>query len=248
MGAVVTVDQTLLPDREGKVRSAAAFTLVDKNGEAVDSKLLSVTGEGVLLDSVVVEQQVYPMREIPMNDVGLVKGTPAPGYEVKGVYITPGTVYVAGRGSVLNSLNLFYADGQVDVTGLTQSVSEAIRVRQTSLAKYISTDTVNVAVEIGPVVVDRSWSYIPVMVRNLSAGLNVETSVSAVTFHALGAQNWLDSVGRSDLRVVCDMSTITAPGTYTLPLLCDIGGDDGQSYTCEAEPAAVTVTVTTREK
>ncbi len=240
------LDQRQLPAREGKDRRAVAFELVDSQGDPVKSDLIEVTGEGVLLDSVTVETQVYPLRTVELSTVGLVKGTPAPGYEVKGVYITPAVLHAAGRSSVLQDVSLFYTDAAVSVEGLSASINASVKVRQSALIKYISADQVNVAVEIGPLIVDRSWSYVPVTVQNLQSGLDMKLSTSSVTFHATGAQLWLDSLSRADLSVRCDMSSVTGPGTYTLPLVCQIGGDDSQQYTCMAEPSTVQVTVTKR--
>jgi hypothetical protein len=47
--------------------------------------MLQVTSESVLLDSVIVEQMVYTKRTVEMSQLGLVTGTPAEGYEIKGV-------------------------------------------------------------------------------------------------------------------------------------------------------------------
>ncbi len=241
---LVSADQSRLPAQEGMSRRGVPFTLIDGDGQTVESSLLEVTTEGVLLDSVIVEQQVWSARSVVMGDLGLVQGTPAPGYEVKGVYINPATVIIAGRNSVISGLRLMNADGVVDVSDLSQTFTETLPVRQSSLVKYTSTDTVSVTVEIGPIVVDRSWEHIPVAVAHSPVGYEVEMNTSEVAFHVRGAQLWADRLSRAALKVTCDLSGITGPGEYEVPLQCHVDHADGQSYTCEVEPAMVTVIVT----
>ncbi len=239
----VQADQSTLPQQEGVSRRALAFTLVDELGEPIESDLVQVTNESVLLDSVIVEQTVYPTSTISLSDVGLVIGEPAEGYEVKGVYITPAHITIAGRANAIQDVNLLYGDGNININGKTQSVTKTIRVRQLSTLEYISTDSVSVAVEIGPVMVDRTWTYVPIMVTGIPAGYDVQLSQSSVSFMAHGAQIWLDELHRAEMLVRCDLSSITKPGTYTVPLSCEIGGADGQTYTCDVEPGVVQVVV-----
>ncbi len=244
----VVADQSALPAKEGKDRRAVPFTLVDASGAPIQSSLLEVTSEGVLLDSVIVEQQIFPTRLIEISELGVVQGEPARGYEVKGVYITPAVLTIAGRGSIIGGINMFYADKTVDIEGLTQSVSEVLRVRQPVTVRYVSTDQVDVAVEIGPVMMDRSWDYVPVMVRNMAPGMDVEMNISSVTLHVTGAQLWVETLQRADVQVWCDLGGITEAGDYeNLPLMCTVTGDEGQTYTCTLEPATVAVKIIPKE-
>lgn len=243
--AQVVVDQANLPGKEGTVRRALAFSLVDASGAAIQSDMLQVTSESVLLDSIIVEQTVYSSRTVELGDLGLVVGQPAEGYEVKGVYITPGTVTIAGRATIIDDINLLYADGTVNITGAKESVNKSLRVRQPSTLKYVSTDMVTVAVEIGPVVTTRAYE-VRVELQGLAASLREAGGVRTAAVYLTGAQPWLDSLSLNDIVLSCDLSTIAEPGTYVLPLLCTVEGSEGQSYTCEISPASVVVTVIDR--
>lgn len=242
VSAQVVVNQATLPAKEGTVRRAMAFTLLDEDGQAIDSDLLQITSESVLVDAIVVEQTVYSQRIVYLSDLGLVTGEPAEGYEIKGVYISPGIVTIAGRASIIQDINLLYADGTVSVNGLTQSINKSLRVRQPSTLKYVSTDTVTVAVEIGPITVSRAYEG-RVELQGLSSELREAGGTRTATLYVTGAQPWLDSLAAGDITILCDLSGITEPGTYTLPLSCSIRDDAGQSYTCEISPANVVVTV-----
>lgn len=245
VSAQVVVDQTTLPAREGTQRRALTFTLVDENGQAIESSLLQVTSESVLLDTIIVEQTVYTLRTVELANLGLVTGQPAEGYEIRGVYVTPASITVAGRASALEDISLLYADGSVNVSGLTESVNKSIKVRQSSALKYISTDSVTVAVEIGPVITTRAYET-RVELNGLAATLREAGGIRTATVYITGAQPWLETLESSDLSLVCDLSVIAEPGTYVLPLTCTVKDNEGQSYTYEINPASVVVTVLER--
>lgn len=245
VSAQVVANQATLPAKEGTVRRAMAFTLLDEDGQAIDSDLLQITSESVLVDAIVVEQTVYSQRIVYLSDLGLVTGEPAEGYEIKGIYISPGIVTIAGRASIIQDINLLYADGTVSVNGLKQSINKSLRVRQPSTLKYVSTDTVTVAVEIGPITVSRAYEG-QVELQGLASDLREAGGIRTATLHVTGAQPWLDGLSAEDVTLLCDLSAITEPGTYTLPLSCTIRDDAGQSYTYEISPANVVVTVIER--
>lgn len=242
VSAQVWADQTTLPAQEGTVRRALAFTLMDENGGVIESDMLEVTSESVLLDSIIVEQAMYTARTVEFSDLGLVTGQPAEGYEIKGVYLTPGNVTIAGKASAIMDINVMYADNTVNVKGLTGSVSKALRVRQPSTIKYASTDMVNVAVEIGPVITSRAYEA-TVSLQGLGNGLKEVGGLRTATVHLTGAQPWLDGLSAPQVKLICNMGSITGPGTYTLPLICMVEGSEGQAFTSEINPANVVVTV-----
>ena len=245
VSARVVADQTTLPLQEGKVRRALTFTLVDEAGEEIQSNMLEVTSESVLLDSIIVEQEIYSQRTVEFSDLGLVTGEPAEGYEIKGVYLTPGSVTIAGRADAISDINVMYADNTVNVRGATESVTKTLKVRQPSTIKYSSTDSVIVAVEIGPIITTRAYET-AVALQGLSAALREMGGLRTATVHLTGPQPWLDSLSASDVTLSCDLSTIDGPGTYTLPLTCSVAGSEGQNYTVEIVPASVVVTVIER--
>ncbi len=245
VNAQVMVDQSTLPAKEGTVRRALSFTLVDEGGEVIQSDMLQVTSESVLLDSVIVEQQVYTQRTVEMSQLGLVTGTPADGYEIKGVYVTPATVTIAGREAAIREMSILYADNTVNVSGLTQSVSKSLRIRQPSTVKYASTDAITVAVEIGPVITTHAFEA-RVDLQGLSPALKEVGGIRTATVRITGAKPWLNSLSINDISLTCDLSSIAAPGTYTMSLACTVETGEGQEYSCEITPASVVVTVIER--
>lgn len=149
--AKVVLDPSILEWAEGTSRNAVAFTLYDRSGEAVDAALVETTSESVLIDSVIVEQNLYPTRTFLLDPTDLVTGIPAEGYEVMDISISPETVSVAGRQVVLDALTGLSITGTVDVTGAVGQVTEELKVRKPTDAVHISNDTLNVTVELVPV-------------------------------------------------------------------------------------------------
>ena len=245
VSAKVTVDQSSLPAQEGDVRRAMAFTLVDENGEAINSDMIEVTSESVLLDSIIVGQTVYASRVVALSELGLVTGTPADGYEIKGVYITPSTVTIAGREAAIREMDILYAESTVNVSGMTSSVSKQLRVRQPSTIKYASTDVVNVAVEIGPVITTYAYD-VRVNLTGLSPALKEVGGIRVATVHITGAKPWLNSLSLNDITLSCDLGSIAEAGTYTMPISCTVENSEGQAYTCEIAPTSIVVTVVPR--
>lgn len=245
VSAKVVVDQPSLPAREGDVRRALTFVLVDRNDQEISSSLLQVTSESVLLDSIIIEQRLYTQRTVEISAMGLVTGTPAEGYEVKGVYITPATLTVAGWASAIGEVDVLYPDSVISVEGLSQSVSKSLRVRQPSSVKYASSDVISVAVEIGPVIVQRTWTDVPITLYGAGSADGVMASVSTGTAAVTvsGPKNWVERLNRYDLTIQCDLSSITGAGAYVLPLHCSIEGSEGMEFTCEVQPSTVVLTM-----
>lgn len=245
VSAQVVADQSTLPAREGSVRRALSFKMVDENGQAIESDMLQVTSESVLLDSVIVDQTLYANRVVSMSDAGLVTGQPADGYEVKGVYITPGSVTIAGKADAIDDIDLLYANGNVDITGCTESIKKVLLLKSPSAVKYASTDVVTVAVEIGPIMTGRAY-VAPIRIQNLPIYLMETSGMQSATVYINGAQNWLDGFSSSAINISCDLGSITEPGEYEVPLNCTVLGGENQSYTCDIMPQTVTVVIEKR--
>ena len=185
------------------------------------------------------------MRTVEFSGLGLVTGQPAEGYEIKGVYLTPGNVNIAGWAAAINDINVMFADSTVNVSGTNESITRALKIRRPSSVRYASTDTVTVAVEIGPIITTRAYEA-AVELLGLSSALREMGGLRTATVHLTGPQPWLDKLSAGAVTLNCDLGTIDGPGTYTLPLTCSVKGGEGQNYTVEIVPASVVVTVIER--
>ena len=240
--AEAVLDLSALPEREGLVRTALPFRLLDEQGNAVESSLLEVTSESVLVDSVVVEQTLYSIRTLDLSDVGLISGKPANGYEIKSVAITPEQVTAAGRAINLDALDTLYPDSSVSVEGASQSFNQQVKVRKPSELVYLSSDSITVAVEIGPVIRERTFEDVRVTVTGVENGTKADLSVKNADVTITGAQLWVEALKANALSLVCDASGL-AEGTYQLPVICQVAGSDGQTFSVEVVPETIAVTI-----
>ena len=240
--AEAVLDLSSLPAREGTMRVASAFYLLDEQGNAVESDLLSVTSESVLLDSVVVELTMYAAKEMDISGLSMINGEPAEGYEVKSVSYTPTVIRAAGRSINLDLLDTLYASSAVDVTGKTASLQQQVRVRRPTELIYLSADTVTVEVEIGPIIQEKSFTDQKVSVVNLKSGQRVSTDVRTANLIITGPQLWVQGLRSYHVTLSCDASGLAA-GEYDLPVICRIQNDAGQNYTVDVQPATVHVTI-----
>ncbi len=151
---VADYNMSVLTDKTGVERTAVPFRLLNGSGNAVDTSLLSVTSESVILDSIIVEQTLYRKKELVINTTGLTTGTPAEGYEVKRISAEPASVQTAGTSELLESLTdlhlIEYATGSIDISGLSSTISRNIRVTKPEGMTYLSDETILVTIEIAP--------------------------------------------------------------------------------------------------
>ena len=243
--AEARIDLPSIPAREGLNRMAVPFSLLDETGQAIESSLLEITSESVLLDSVVIEQQLYSLKAIPLSDTGLIRGTPASGYEVKSVSITPEIITVAGSADVLAELDALYPDSYMDISGLTESINQRLRLRDPGGLAYTSTNTVTVAVEVGPVIQSKVFNNIRLSVENVGSGLTSSSEVRYGSVTVSGPQLWLAHLKQSAISLYCDASGLSE-GDYRLPLLCAIRGGEDQPYSVEVSPSIIDVSLTAK--
>lgn len=240
--AEVVLERDHLPAREGTVRTAAAFYLLDNQGNRVESNLLSVTSESVLLDSVVVEQDMYSTKSMNISDISMVSGKPADGYEVKSVSFTPDVVKAAGRAVNLELLDTLYTASTVDVTGKTESFQQQVKVRRPTELIYLSADTITVEVEIGPVIQQKEMTDQRVRIINLDEELRANASVEKASLVITGPKLWVQGLRSYHISLTCDAAGLE-PGEHEVPIVCTIQNDEGQTYTVDINPATVQLTV-----
>lgn len=145
---VAQYDLASLSGDVGQERTACTFILEGADGQAVDPSLLTIMVNGVELDSIVVEQNLYATVSQSLSTLNLVKGEVAEGYYVKSVTVMPQNIVVAVRDASSFVSDLAYLEGAVDVTGLTQSTTAVLPISRPSDVINMNTDVAYVTVEI----------------------------------------------------------------------------------------------------
>lgn len=145
---MVTYDQAQLPAQAGTQYTALPFALMDLENKPMDSRLMSMTSESVILDTLLVEQTLHPMKTVDLNLSGITTGTPAEGYRVVSVAADPTYVSVAGPAEFLRSLDLIDVDTVINISGVSESLIRAVRVVRPTEAVFITGDVIYVTVQV----------------------------------------------------------------------------------------------------
>ncbi len=241
--AKAVIDLSTLPAEEGVVRTAVPFYLVDRQGNKVESSLVEVTSESVLLDSLVVEQTVYAQKTIDLSDLALVSGEPAEGYEIKSISVTPSTLTVAGKRADLDALDTLFSSQTADITDAKESVVRVLRVRKPSEVVYLNPDTVTVQVEIGPIISRRAMENLKINVQNVPEGLTATLDVERGDVVIEGPQDWVRGLWTSQVRLSCDLAGLEE-GEHEVPVSCVVTDSENISKNVEISPETVRVTLT----
>lgn len=237
----VDFDVSQLPAYAGLVRTAVPFVLCDAAGGEVESKLLQLTSESVLLRSIIVEQTMYPTKLLQLSTLALTTGEPAEGYEVKRVTATPNTILAAGDPTGLAALDALFADKPIDVIGADATFTAELTLRKPAELAYLSTDTVTVTVEIGPVMATKIFADMTLRFDGAEKR-NVACDTGKVTVTLTGPQNELQRLRASGLRAYVDVSAL-ADGGYELPVALSLGELDAAAFTYAITPEKVSFTL-----
>lgn len=150
--AVTHYDATNLAAQAGTQLSAVPFSLETMEGEAIDTQFITVTSnESIVLDTVQVEQQLYPLKTVDIDLSDITTGEPAEGFRVKSITASPSYLSVAGTNELLKSLTMLEVSSRIDLAGAKETLVRAVKVEKPQNAQYMSEDAVYVTIEIEPI-------------------------------------------------------------------------------------------------
>lgn len=148
---VVDYDLSLISDT-GTERTAVPFKLVDSSGNSIDTSSIEVTSESVLLDTILVEQNIYASKKLPVNALGITTGSPAGGYTIKSITVEPASLLVAGTDNWIENSTVFqlsdFITEKINVTGANTTIHRSIRISKNADISYFSQDTLLITIEI----------------------------------------------------------------------------------------------------
>ena len=149
--ARVFLDPEEVEWNEGTSVLTARLTLYNRSGEEIQSDLLDISYDNVMLDSVVLETTILPTRTFETEELIDTINQVAKGYQVRAVHISPESITVAARGEVLSQMTeLALSEHYVDLKGLTDTTSFQIKVSKPSEDSVLSNDTITVTVDVEP--------------------------------------------------------------------------------------------------
>ena len=145
-----------------------------------------------------------------------ISGSPAYGYEQAGSSVTPSTVRIEGPRSLVEGTSFVYTD-EVSVQNASTSLESRVGILDSNkLITFDSVDSVRVTVVIRPEGSSKEFALIPVALRNLRSGLEIQGEAPVVTLAVTGDLLVLDSLTPEMLSVTADCGGITEPGEYSV--------------------------------
>jgi YbbR domain-containing protein len=238
----VTLDVSVLPAQSGLVRTALPFQYEDANGNLLDDTLLEASSSSVLLRSIVVEEQLYPVKSLSLSTLALTTGTPAEGYEVKSVTFSPSTLIAAGSDTALAWLDTLFLDKAVDVSGLSASFTSEVKVRKPLELAYLSAESVMVSVEIAPVMLTRTFDSVALNVTDIGDGLSATSETRTVSVTVTGPQLAVAALQPSALQASVSALGLTE-GTYAAQVQLRLLHTDDATLSYTASPQNVNLVV-----
>ena len=241
--AVASIDVSLLSGERRSDRNSVQIRLQDAAGNTVESDLIEITNQTVLTDTVVVETELVPMREVPLEVESLVTGEPAEGYELLEVTVSQESLLIAAADEVLDAITVLTTDQPLSIEGATQDVTGTVRLRRpTGIENTVPYD-VTVTARIGEMTAQRTLRQVQVEVDGLDDSLRASLSREKQTVQLTGPYTFINGLSQSDVRLFVDVNGL-GEGTHVVPVQISI--DNAPEFTCALSSPEITVTIRAR--
>ena len=241
--AVATLDAGALSGERRSDRTAVPIRLQDASGATVSSDLIEITNQTVLTDTVVVETELVPMREVPLSASSMVTGEPAEGYVLEGIELSQDSLQVAAADELLSTITELTTDQPLSIEGATQDVTGSVRLRRPAGIENTLPYDVTVTARIEETSAQRTLRQVQVEVDGLDDGLRASLSREKQTVQLTGPYTFINALAQSDVRLFVDLNGLTE-GTHVVPVQILI--DNAPEFSCALSSPEVTVTIRAR--
>ncbi len=146
-----------------------------------------------------------------------IQGTPAVGYEITDIAISPSTVGVSGAKSILDAMVEVSTD-EISVDEKRTSFSQNIGIHHESQLISYDDKTVTVTVTIQPITSSRRFVDQTIYLYGVNPLFEAKADPERITFTLTGNQNQLEAFVPELHTVRMNCSAITKPGTYEVPI------------------------------
>lgn len=239
--AVVVLDRSALSPERLSDKTALDITLQTASGEAIVSDKLEVTNQTIITDSVVVETELLPMRDIPLDKSAMVTGSPAQGYELVGVETGVDAIPVAAQTEELDAMTAITTDAPLDISGAQETVSGYVRIHRVTQAENTLPAEVYVTAYIQETTVERSFRSVPVHIEGLdSETMKATPSRDTMTAQITGAYSFITGLEKDDVHLYVDVTGLEE-GKHVLPVQIHV--DNAQMVDCALSSPEITVTI-----
>jgi len=181
---------------------------------------------------------VYPVKNVYVSPS--IVGTPAHGFEVKGVEVYPAEIVVSGDVTVISEMQSISTE-IIDIQNATVDVRRIMNIKEYHGIDIIEGQPTrfDVIVRIDEVIIDRKISINSIETINTPQNRRIQIADQSVDITLRGPQLALEALMEEDVSISIDLSDVTR-GENTLPLQINI--PHGFEL-LEAMPQTVIVTV-----
>ena len=241
---VAKFDRAVLSDERMSDRIAVTVELQAADGSVIESDKVQITNQSVITDSVILETEMLPMKDVPLTLEEFVSGAPAEGYELYGVESAQTHISVAAPQEMLDTLDAFTTENPMDITGATDDVTGTVRLRRpTGMENAIPYD-VTITAKIREKEIEQTIKAVEVDIDGLEETMSAALSRKQLTVQLTGAYSFINGLEKEDIRLFVDVTGL-AEGEHTVPVQIHI--DNAQPFTCALSAPELTVTLKAKE-
>lgn len=241
--AVATFDASLLSGERMSDRISADVKLMSAAGDIIESDLIEITNQTVITRSVVVETELMPVKDLPLQLDEFVTGTPQKGYELYDIVAAQDTVRIAAKQDLLDAMTVITTDSPMNIEGVTEDVSGYVRLRRPSGIENNPPYEIAVTAKIRETEIEKTLRKIPVEVDGLDDALQARLSRSSQTVQLTGPYSFISELEASDIRLFVDVNYLE-PGRHDVPVQISI--DNAPEFGCALSSPTLEVTITER--
>lgn len=203
-------------DLTGRLESVSLskeYTLIDSNGTALDASSLDVS-----LDSVVLDMDINPKKEVLISAHLLGEDKIADGYQVSDIVIEPVTIEITGDAELLEGLTSVKLE-PIDITGQSENVlMPALKIVIPEGITLLGSEFASLLVEIEEKMSEASFELIDIELRNIPEGLVADEFVQQVNVKVIAPLTLIDNIVANHITLYVDMTGAEA-GENMLPIL-----------------------------
>ncbi len=208
----------------------------DLQGRVASVRTLTLSDEQVDITIPVTESAGFAEKSIDVNLVG----QPAPGYRILDINVTPLTVLVQGRPTLLSQLDRVETE-PIDITGLTETFRQQVALALPTGITQEEVQEIFVEIDIEPLFT--TDTYTPeVLIQGLDKDLAAAVNPESVRVVLYGPLPVLETLLDEEVQVTIDLFGLMT-GTYSLEP--DVSFPDRGIELRSIQPAQVTVEITT---
>ena len=231
VAATVEVDLT---DLSADFNRSVVYTLVDENGQEVESANISST----IGNSVSVSIPVYPIKEVPVTYESSTTGLLRDGFYLEDIEVSPATVRIAAPQSVLDEIDSIPVS-TIDLEGVSASFTANLPLKLSSEIAWTSDSSVDVVVRVREVEETRTFTDLPVSYRNLASGLKAELYDVTADVSVTMARSALQQLTSDDISVYVDLAGYKEMPDSAVPVSVTVNANVDYAYELVSEEKVI---------